>query len=78
MQPEKPVKDTTLPPTDRAQPGDVLGIENEGERTHLGDTRKDEDDRLREAREAVDRESNEKHETRDDTLLGNERPRVTK
>ena len=37
----------------RAQPGDVLGIEERGERTHLGETREDEDDRREEAEEAV-------------------------
>jgi hypothetical protein len=30
---------------DRARPGDVLGIERDGERTHLGDTAEDEDER---------------------------------
>jgi hypothetical protein len=29
----------------RAQPGDVLGIENDGETTELGDTQEDEDER---------------------------------
>ena len=39
----------------RAQPGDVLGIEQDGERTHLGETREDEDERREEAeKEAVD------------------------
>jgi hypothetical protein len=38
----------------RAQPGDVLGIEQDGERTHLGDTREDEDERRDDAEEAVD------------------------
>lgn len=37
---------------DRAQPGDVLGIERGGERTHLGETREDEDDRRRDAERA--------------------------
>ena len=32
-------------PADRAQPGDVLGIERDGERTHLGEDREDEDER---------------------------------
>lgn len=36
----------------RAQPGDVLGIENDGETTELGDTEEDEDERLEEAEEA--------------------------
>ena len=39
----------------RAQPGDVLGIEQDGERTHLGETREDEDERREDAEEeAVD------------------------
>lgn len=38
----------------RAQPGDVLGIEQDGERTHLGDTREDEDERRDDAEEAAD------------------------
>jgi len=37
----------------RAQPGDVLGIETAGERTELGDTAEDEDERRREAIEAA-------------------------
>ena len=39
--------------TGRAQPGDVLGIEERGERTHLGETRKDEDERREDAEETV-------------------------
>jgi hypothetical protein len=39
---------------DRAQPGDVLGIERGGETSELGDTREDEDARREEAEEAVD------------------------
>ena len=38
----------------RAQPGDVLGIEPDGETTHLGETREDEDERREDAEEAVD------------------------
>lgn len=34
------------PVGDRAQPGDVLGIETGGEETHLGDTARDEDRRV--------------------------------
>ncbi|MGE5360871.1 MAG: PRC-barrel domain-containing protein [Bacteroidales bacterium] len=45
------------PVGDRAQPGNVLGIERGGEQTHLGDTAKDEDQRVEES----DRESR-KHE----------------
>ena len=33
----------------RAQPGDVIGIETGGERTHIGETREDENDRRRDA-----------------------------
>ena len=43
------------PDTERAQPGDVLGIERGGEITNLGDTEQDEDRRRREAEdEAID------------------------
>lgn len=37
---------------DRAQPGDVLGIERDGERTHLGETAEDEDKRREDAIES--------------------------
>jgi hypothetical protein len=37
------------PDTERAQPGDVVGIETEGETTHLGETAEDEDERRRDA-----------------------------
>jgi len=37
----------------RAQPGDVLGVESDGERTHLGETRDDEDERRENAEEEV-------------------------
>ena len=37
---------------DRAQPGDVLGIERDGERTHLGETAEDEDERREDAENA--------------------------
>jgi len=36
---------------ERAQPGDILGIERGGETTSLGDTEEDEDSRRREAEE---------------------------
>jgi hypothetical protein len=36
------------PETDRAQPGDVLGIERGGETTSLGETEEDEDRRREE------------------------------
>lgn len=39
--------------SDRAQPGDVLGIERDGETTELGDTREDEDRRREDAEEGV-------------------------
>ena len=39
------------PIDERAQPGDVLGIEHDGETTQLGDTAEDEDERLRDAEE---------------------------
>ena len=35
----------------RAQPGDVLGVETGGERTHIGDTADDENARRRDAEE---------------------------
>lgn len=41
------------PTDDRAQPGDVLGVERDGERTHLGETREDEDKRREDAEETV-------------------------
>lgn len=37
---------------DRAQPGDVLGVERDGERTHLDETAEDEDARREEAEKA--------------------------
>ena len=40
-------------PTNRAQPGDVLGIETGGETTGLGDTADEEDQRREDAEEAV-------------------------
>jgi hypothetical protein len=40
------------PADDRAQPGDVLGIERDGEVTHLGDDREDEDKRREDAEAA--------------------------
>lgn len=46
------------PDIERAQPGDVLGIERGGETTSLGDTEEDEDrrrqDALKEAPEKAD------------------------
>jgi hypothetical protein len=43
--------DVRVTPLDRAQPGDVLGIEHEGEVTSLGDTAHDEVKRLEDAEE---------------------------
>ena len=40
----------------RAQPGDVIGIETEGERTYVGDTAEDENRRRRAALKAADEE----------------------
>lgn len=50
----EPRKDT-YPETgdDRAQPGDVLGIETGGEQTHIGETREDEDKRREDAEKTV-------------------------
>lgn len=49
-----PRRDTIQhPASDRAQPGDVLGIETDGETTELGDTREDEDERRRDAEDAA-------------------------
>jgi PRC-barrel domain len=39
----------------RAQPGDVIGVETEGERTYIGDTAEDENKRRQDAEEAVQR-----------------------
>jgi hypothetical protein len=45
--------DLVIDPLDRAQPGDVLGIEHEGETTNLGDTARDERERLEDEEEAA-------------------------
>ena len=42
------------PDVERAQPGDVLGIERGGETTSLGDTGEDEDRRRRAAEDAAE------------------------
>ena len=47
--PTKPNESWPDPDTERAQPGDVLGIERGGETTSLGDTEEDEDSRRRSA-----------------------------
>lgn len=44
------------PDKERAQPGDVLGIERGGETTSLGDTEEDEDRRRQEVEDAADAE----------------------
>ncbi len=41
------------PTMDRAQPGDVLGVEREGKTTHLGDDAEDEDEELQDAEEKI-------------------------
>jgi hypothetical protein len=46
--PDNPNPDWPDPDTERAQPGDVLGIERGGETTSLGDTEEDEDRQRRE------------------------------
>ena len=42
------------PDDERAQPGDVLGIERDGETTELGDTRESEDKRRRDSIKEVE------------------------
>jgi hypothetical protein len=44
------------PEKERAQPGDVLGIERGGETTSLGDTEEDEDQRRRQAEDEAPEE----------------------
>jgi hypothetical protein len=48
------------PDSERAQPGDVLGIERGGETTNLGDTEEDEDTRRRQAEDDVAEEKDQK------------------
>lgn len=38
---------------DRAQPGDVLGVETDGKRTHLGDDAEDENEALEDAEDEL-------------------------
>jgi hypothetical protein len=45
------------PDSERAQPGDVLGIERGGETTRLGDTAEDEDRQRKESEEAAEDDS---------------------
>ena len=47
--PTNPNQNWPDPDRERAQPGDVLGIERGGETTSLGDTEEDEDRRRRDA-----------------------------
>ena len=49
--PTKPNANWPDPDLERAQPGDVLGIERGGETTNLGETEEDEDRRRRKALE---------------------------
>jgi len=54
-------------PTDRAQPGDILGVETGGETTTLGDTAHDEDKRREAAEDTVrDRIEDERRKIRKD------------
>jgi hypothetical protein len=55
MSGNKPAGNDGLDATDRAQPGDILGIETAGETTHVGDTKEDELERRRDAVEAANR-----------------------
>jgi hypothetical protein len=55
-------RDTASRNTGRAQPGDLIGIENDGKRTRLGDTAEDEDEALEDAEE----EFRDNEEDRDD------------
>ena len=47
--PTNPNSNWPDPDRERAQPGDILGIERGGETTSLGDTEEDEDRRRRDA-----------------------------
>ena len=51
--PSNPDSNWPDPDRERAQPGDVLGIERGGETTSLGDTEEDEDTRRRQAEDEV-------------------------
>lgn len=48
--------------SDRAQPGDVLGVETEGKRTSLGDDAEDENEELEEAEEELREQEEEDDE----------------
>jgi len=56
--PTNPSANWPDPDRERAQPGDVLGIERGGETTSLGDTEEDEDSRRKKAEDetAADQE----------------------
>ena len=49
--PTNPKDNWPDPDRERAQPGDILGIERGGETTNLGETEEDEDRRRHEAEE---------------------------
>lgn len=68
VDPDATLNDLPLtPPTERAQPGDILGIETGGETTELGDTAHDEDKRRENAEEAVrDRIADDRKRARKD------------
>ncbi len=51
--PTNPTGNWPDPDRERAQPGDVLGIERGGETTSLGDTEEDEDSRRKDAEREV-------------------------
>jgi hypothetical protein len=57
--PTNPKDDWPDPDLERAQPGDVLGIERAGETTGLGDTDEDEDRRRRAALEETSEDADE-------------------
>jgi hypothetical protein len=50
--------------SERAQPGDVLGVKTGGERTGLGDTAEDEDDRRRDAERAAGKDIKDEERNR--------------
>jgi hypothetical protein len=50
--PNRPEGNSRQADDERAQPGDVIGIERDGERTHLGETSEDENERREEAEDA--------------------------
>jgi len=50
---DNPIPD---PIDERAQPGDVLGIEEDGATTHLGEDAEDENERLQDAEEEAAKE----------------------